>query len=309
LSGARGARSRAAEAMVRLAEAEVDEARQVARVEAMELWVRCLAAQARVDLQRRRVETEGSSLRAAEVRLRSGAVGMGDVTLATVELALARGGLHTAEAERDAANETLRARMSLAPTVAVVLRGGLTEERVVDPLELLLRRLDRRADVRRATVAARASGDEADLQRRLGVPPLRVGVGGGRENEYYGRVGVDFALPVFQRNQTAVAVASAGVRVAEVEREVLRSQAEAELRIAYARWVGARRAWETLHAALPSADQAELFSTRAYELGHRELESTLVVLRQTHELRVAELNAAVEVAQALRAIDRAVGGP
>ena len=66
------------------------------------------------------------------------------------------------------------------------------------------------------------------------------------------------------------------------------------------------RAW---NAALPSADQAELFSTRAYELGHRELESTLVVLRQTHELRVAELNAAVEVAQALRAIDRAVGGP
>lgn len=309
LGGVRRARTSAAEAAVRLAEAEADEARQSARVEAMALWLQCLIAEARLALQRQRVATEEAAHRAAEVRHHNGAVGMGDLVITTIELALARGAERSAEAARDTALMALRGRLSLAADVEITLSGGLAESSEPATLDVLLAQVHRRAELRRATLAATWSTREAELQSRLGIPPLRVGLSGGRENEYYGRVGVDFALPLIQRNQTAVAVARAGVRVAEVERESLRAQAEADLRTAFTAWSGARRALVVLEAALPAADQSDRLAIRAYELGQRDVESTLVVFRQTHELRAARLDAAIAVAEARRAIERATGGP
>lgn len=307
-SGARGARVDAAEGLVRLAEAEAEEARQEARQAALALRVRVLAAQARVAVQRLRVQIEETDLRIAETRQRAGVAGLDEVALATVSLALARGALASAEATAAGTLAELRGRLGLAPDASVVIVGELVEASALPPLDVLIVRLGRRADVQRALRSTEASSQEARLQSRLGVPVPRLGLGGGRENEYYARIGVDWAVPLFQRNQTAVAVAQAGVRVGQIEREALRAQAETELRAAYALHDGAREAWRVLEEALPAAARSEQLATRAYELGQRDLESTVVVLRQTYELRVAHLAAAVDVAEARRAIDRAVGG-
>lgn len=308
LASVRGARVEAAEGAVRLAEAEAEEARLVARQEALALWVRALGAQARVGVQRLRVRIEETGLRVAETRQRAGATGLDEVSLATVSLAVARGALATAESASAGALAELRARMGLPPDAPLELTGELVDEAAIPSLESLAERLGRRADVRRATRSAEASAREAQLQERLGLPPLRLGLGGGRENEYYGRVGLDWALPLFQRNQTAVATARAGTRAAQAEGEALRAQAEIELRAAYAAYEHARDAWRLLRDALPAAARAEQLAIRAYELGQRGLESTVVVLRQTHELRAAHVDAAVNVAEARRVIDRAVGG-
>lgn len=308
LSGVRPAREASVEASVREAEAEAEEVRQVARDEALGVWLRVLAARDRVAALTQREQVEAALQRIAETRLRAGSTGLEDVTLATVARALAQGALAAAESEYAGALIELRGRLGVDPGEPLDPREGLVDEAPLPPLEALLARLPRRADLQRAARAVDASAAEARLQSRLGVPPLRVGIAGGRENEYYGRVGVDWALPLVQRNQTAVAVARSGVRLGEVEREALRARAAMELRAAYARYEASLRAWRLLRDALPAADQSERLAGRAYELGLRPLEGAVVVLRHTSELRLALIDAALAIAEARRAVARAVGG-
>lgn len=179
--------------------------------------------------------------------------GLDELSLATVSLAVARGALATAESASAGALAELRARTGLPPAAPIDLRGELVDDAAVPPLEALVERLGRRADVRRASRSAEASAHDARLQERLGIPPLRLGLSGGRENEYYDRVGLDWALPIVQRNQTAVAAARAGIRAAQIERDALRAQAEMELRAAHATYERALDAWRVLRDALPGA--------------------------------------------------------
>lgn len=304
LTGSRAQRSSWAEAAVRVAEADGEVARRAAALDARDAWLEAVLARDAAALWRAQVEIDASALRIAQVRRTNGAAGDDEVALARLGLATTRARLVAYEGDERAAGERLRGRLHESAPVRVSGELPLGE---APPLALLLASLARRPDVRRAEASAEAARRDGALQERLAVPLVRAGLGLGRENEYYARVGLDVGLPVFQRNQTSVAQARAQVLVALAEREYLLAQAESELRAAHAHFEGARLALATLDEALAFAADAERLALRAYELGQRSLAETLVLLREAARLRQSRHEAAASTARARLALDRASG--
>ncbi|MBK8694933.1 MAG: TolC family protein [Deltaproteobacteria bacterium] len=202
----------------------------------------------------------------------------------------------------------LRGEAGLPPTAQVELAGNL-EEDDAPPLGALLALLPRRSDLAGAELAVRAARADARLQGRLGVPLPSLSFQGGRENEYFAQGGLEVPLPIYQRNQTARAVAAARVATRQAERVAALARAEAELRAAYASYEGARGSFAALRAADDAVGLTERLATRAYELGQRDLASVLVARRTAAEARQRRLEALVALGRAQVAVDQAAAGP
>jgi cobalt-zinc-cadmium efflux system outer membrane protein len=306
LSGSRQARKALAEESVRGADAEVEAATRVVISEGLDLWVRALGALDRVRLETDRAAVDESLVRVAQARRNAGTTGDADVALAIVVRAEGRARLRNIEAERDASLQTLRTKLGLyAETpIEVMITGadgappGLTE---------LLAGVSRRADIARAAAQRGVTRADATLQRRLGKPLPRLTVSGGRSGEYFADGGVEVPLPIYQRNQTNVAVADARIETSRVEESALIARAQGEIRAAYALYLGARAALQALTEAAPSIVDAEHLATRGYELGQGSLGNVLAVRREVAGARLALLEAQVAWRRARIAVEFASG--
>lgn len=306
LSGSRAPRVDAARLQLRAAEAEADEARLITVAEALGRWLDVLATDAEVALANREVETNASILQAAERRQRLGVTGAGEVAVARVSLATSQAALAQARGERRARAETLRALLGYAAAEELDVTGSLDEPSALS-LDALRQTATRHPTALRGMRAVERAEAEAQLQQRLSAPTPRLGLGGGRENEYYARVGLDVALPVFQRNQLGVATSRAQVALERAERGLLEARVAAALRSAWARYEAARESLSLLAGAVVSADEATGLATRGFELGQRDLISTLLVVREALTLRRAVLEARVRVARARLDLQLAAG--
>ena len=308
VSGARGARTALADAATEAAEAEVADARRLAAARALDLWVRALGAVEGVRLAEARAALDADLTRSARSRRDAGSGNDLDVALTTVEQADSAARGEAARGERDALLAALRGEAGLPPTAQVELAGNL-EEDDAPPLGALLALLPRRSDLAGAELAVRAARADARLQGRLGVPLPSLSFQGGRENEYFAQGGLEVPLPIYQRNQTARAVAAARVATRQAERVAALARAEAELRAAYASYEGARGSFAALRAADDAVGLTERLATRAYELGQRDLASVLVARRTAAEARQRRLEALVALGRAQVAVDQAAGRP
>lgn len=306
VSGARAQRGVVADARTLVAEADADEVRRRAVGEALDLWARAVGAEERERVEAERVRLDAALVEVARVRRAAGASGDGDVALATALHAQAVARQRVAQAEHDALLAALRGRLGLAPETAVRVVGTSDDG---DPPELpvLLAGLRRRADVVRAGALVRAAQAEARLQSRLGVPVPRVALNGAHDPEYAAHLGLDLPLPIYQRNQAATAVAQAQAATAAVEGRGVVSLADADLRAAYATWLGARDAARALDEAGAAIDDADRLATRAYELGESTLAAQISVRRETSAARVARAEAHTALARARVALEQTAG--
>jgi cobalt-zinc-cadmium efflux system outer membrane protein len=306
VSGARGARSALADAATEAAEAEVADAQRLAAARALDLWVRARGAAEGVRLAEARASLDAALVQSARSRRDAGSGSDLDVALATVEQADSAARVEAARGEREAFLATLRGELGVPAEASVGLVGDL-EEPAAPPLEALLASLPRRPDLAVALLAVRAAQADARLQGRLGVPLPSFSFQGGRENEYFAQGGLEVPLPIYQRNQTVSAVATARVVTRQAERVAGLARAEAELRSAYAGYEGTRAALATLRAADDAVGLTERLATRAYELGQRDLASALVARRSAAEARQRRLETLVALARARVAVDQAAG--
>jgi cobalt-zinc-cadmium efflux system outer membrane protein len=306
LSGAPSTRSRLADEQVRAAEAEETDAQRRRIGDALDVWLQALSAEGRMALDAHRVELDRAVLDAARVRRKAGAVGDGDVAVATVLAAEAEARWHRSQGERDARLAQLRARLGL-PSVASVTLQDQPAANEAPPLPSLLQNLERRPDLVRAALSLQASGTNAELQRRAGWPIPKLSVGGGQEPERVLRFGLAVPLPVYQRNQTAAAESSAKVRTGAAEQHALRDRAEGELHAAYAQLEASRAAAQVLEAAVPAVDDAEHLATRAYELGQGALADLLAARREAADARALLLDSRMALRQARLSLDFASG--
>jgi cobalt-zinc-cadmium efflux system outer membrane protein len=306
LSGSRAPRVTAARLQLQAAEAEADEARLMAVAEGLGRWLDVLATEAEVVVAAREVETNASILQAAERRQRLGVTGAGEVAVARVSLATSQAALAQARGERRARVETLRSLLGYAAAEELDVTGSLDEPAALS-LDALRRAAGRHPTTLRGLRAVERAEAEVQLQERLAAPTPRLGLGGGRENEYYGRVGVDVALPVFQRNQLGVATSRAQVALERAERALLAARVTASLESAWARYEAARESLSLLAGAVASADEATTLATRGFELGQRDLLSTLLVVREALTLQRAVLEARVRVARVRLDLQLAAG--
>ena len=306
LSGSRTPRVAAARLSLQAAEAEAEEARLQAVAEAIGRWLDVVASDAEAALVARQVETNASILQATERRQRLGVTGAEEAAVARVSLATSQAALALARGERQARLETLRAFLGYGEADAVEVTGSLDEPSPLS-LDALRGAAARHPTLRRGLRAVERAEAEAQLQQRLSTPTPRVGLGGGRENEYYARVGVEVALPVFQRNQLGVATSRAQLEVERAERGNLTARVGSSLLSAWARYEAARESLAILTAAEPSAEEAAALAARGFELGQRNLVATLVVVRERVALQRARLDARVRVARARLDLQLAAG--
>jgi cobalt-zinc-cadmium efflux system outer membrane protein len=307
VSGARSARKEAADGAVAVAEADAADARRLVAAEALELWIASRSAAERVQLEKVRVSLDAELVRIASVRRQAGVAGDSELALASVLASESRARLQEAVADESAAISLLKGKLGLPATQPVIVTGSLTDAPEAPALDSLIARALRRGDVERVDRAVPTAEAVAKRESRSGVPVPRALLGAGRENETFAHVGLDVPIPVYQRNQTSRAVADARVGTAGAEQSATRIAAEAEVRAAHATYLGARDAFQTRTAALPSVTDLEKLAWRSYELGSMPLASVVVSRREAAMARAGHLAAAVTLARARTALERASG--
>lgn len=308
LAGQRSRRRAAAEHGVSAARASFRQARRTALAQAARAFAeaageRELLASHRSDaelarrfaeLTRRRVEA-GSATAVEEVLARAG------LARAERQLALARGLYRRAQA-------ALAEAAGLSDAALVVPVGELPRPQEPPSLDALLETAaDARGDLAAARARVAAGGARVDLARAERIPDLTAAVRAGREegDDILG-LGLMIPIPLFDRNEGAVAEADAELAGARAELAV------AEL--AVHRDVAAAR--ERLAAALEALDAAERLGLDPLEEGLELLErafdagkigSAELLLyrrelvearRQSVEARVEAVRAAIELALA-----------
>lgn len=306
VSGASNARLRLAAERLRVATTDADEVRRIAVGDALALWAETLGAQERVQLEVERAKLDDALLTTARARRAAGTIGDGDVALAQIIRAEGLARLRSAEGALEALRSRLHGRLAISHDTPIIVEGGF-EVGDAESLAALLGQLSHRPDRARAEATLDASSADVRLQRRLGVPVPRLALSGGLDSEYIVHGALDLPLPVYQRNQTNRAVAEARQRTAEVELRVGAAQADAEVRAAYASYVGAQRAFEALDTAAPAMTDVEHLATRSYELGQTTLATLVVARREAAIVRAAYLDAKIARLSARLALDVAAG--
>ena len=287
--GQQAHRRDAAEAALEALQAEIDDARRQARVEAATRFLAVLAAQRRVQLEQRSVDLFERSAQAVAKRRAAGEDTRLDANVALVEAERARNALALAGERLIDARSELGSAVRLPPSALPEVAGELRPT-VDGPLPYGLEQLLASAQnlPRQRALAAR----EEAARARLGVergnrnPDVTVGVHAGREGPSDGREGIailslSVPLPLFKQNDAAIGQAMTDLTQAEVERAAALRDTDARIRQLWSRLASQRERIQRLQRVLvpASADNQQL-SAKSREAGQIGLLDQLLVNRQ-----------------------------
>ena len=286
------------QAGVRQARAELGAARQLAARALAEQWLDWLVArQSRARLQEQ-LGFAQNSLKAVETRRKAGDASLLDVGVAQVDLAEVQRQASLAAVAEAKAQATLRVRYPQLPLLALTLTEPLALERTEGQwrervLAVSARQQAAQAALRKSEIAgARAQADR--------VPDPTLGVYTASEafrSERVVGLSLSIALGGTYRAQAAMEAAQqAEVARAGVERETREIEVEVATQVAEAE--GSLERWRLAEQAMATGREAARLTQRAYALGEAELQTLLLVRRQSLDAVNA---AAAARADALRA--------
>lgn len=292
------------EAGLRQARAELAAARQGAARVLADQWLDWLAAgQSRARLQEQ-VGFAETSLKAVETRRKAGDASLLEVGVAQGDVAEARRQASLAAAAQARAQASLRVRYPLLSLVPLV---PLTAPQLSEPLALERTEAEWRqrilavsGRVRAAQEALRKAEITAARARADRIPDPTVGVFTASEAFRRERVvGLSLSIPLggTYRAQAALeAEQQAEVARVGVDRETREIEVEVAIQVAEA--VSSLERWHLAEQATAAAGDAARLTQRAYTLGEADLQTLLLVRRQSLDA----VNAAASArADALRA--------
>ena len=224
--GQQAHRRDAADASMGAVRAEIDDAQRQAMATAASRFYAVLAAQQRLQIERRGVELFASTAAAVDKRRAAGEDTRLDANLALVEADRARNALDTAEDRLTEARSELATALQLPPSalpeVSGELGSTLTEAARYDLPRLLE---SARSQPRISALSAReaAARSRLELERANRSPNITVGLGVGQEGpsdvrERLGVLTLSVPLPLFNRNEAAIGQATSDVTQFEIER-------------------------------------------------------------------------------------------
>lgn len=312
IAGQGGKRAAAARAALAAAEATLERRRREVRAEAERAFADAVEARELLRVARSDVTLTGDLVDFAQRRLEAGAGTQIELNLAS---AAAGRAVHRAQRET-AALAAARARLAEAvgmdPAVPPRPAGTLPPA----PADLPpLAELTRRAAVHRSDLAAaRQQREQAErrvsLERARRIPNLELGAFAAREEgaEIVGlRAGI--ALPLFDRNEGAVATALAALdrQVAQVDAGEL--AAGREVAAAYGGYRAAAEALTALGGLVVAPLEESLgLLRRAVEAGELSATDVLLLRRELVEGRREAIEVAGELWRARIDLELAVGG-
>lgn len=306
-TGGQPAHRRAAAAAARDALAlAVPDARRRLRGEVAQRFYKLLALQQRMAFETEavRISEEASAL--AQKRLRAGEDSRLDANLARIEAERVRNQAAAAREELVQARGELAALLNMPMAELPQAEGDLDPGAA--PAADLLERISERADLQAARRAVEAARRRVDLERAARSPDITMGLSGGREGpgdsrETFTGLFVSLPLPLFRRNDAAIARAVAELTQAETEYRAALATARAEVaalleqRALLEERVGRLRA-----EVLPALDENLALSRRARQAGEIGVTQLLLVSRQIIEARRELLEAQAELRAAHSAL-------
>ena len=286
------------DAGVRQARAELGAARQAAARALADQWLDWLAARQSRERLQEQLGFAQSSLKAVDTRRRAGDASLLEVGVAQGDVAEVQRQAGLAAAADAKAQATLRVRYPLLPLVAPELSEPTTLERSeADWRERTLAVSARVRVAREALRKAEIAGARARADR---IPDPTLGVFTASEAFRSERVvGVSVSIPLggTYRAQAALEAAQqAEVARAGVDRETREVEVEVATQVAEAD--GSLARWRLAEQALLGVRESSRLTQRAYTLGEADLQTLLLVRRQSLDAANAAASAR---ADALRA--------
>lgn len=306
VAGIAQTRPRIVDAQVLLAEAEADLVANTAVYEALHRWVLAGGARARIERSLEQRTIFEQSVRIATVRANHGVAGGSELAYAALALAQVNATLVAEQSDAAAIDAALAARLGIADVASMQIVGAL-DVGELPPLDALLAQLAQHPVVAITHARAAVAQRELDALRRSVWPAPRVSLAGGRENEYYLRAGIDVGLPIFQRQETTMAVARAQVPLAEAERRSALASAEIAVREAYGRARAIEAAGPAHDEAVRAGEAVTRFAARSFELGERDATINITAMRESYAARRGQTEWREARALARLAVDRATG--
>ncbi len=312
LGGKRDHRRRAAAAATELARGEQAIARAEVRARTTQRFVAVLAAQERLRLAKELAALARQALATVEERIEAGKAPATEKIRSRIlvaELVLAQN--QTAH-ELVAARQRLAAQLGLDGSVGAVSGdlGRLPHLPAVTELEEILARSPQAA---RWAAATAARDEQLALERAQAIPDLEVGVGARYFNDSEESalvVGVSIPLPVFDRNQGAVAAARSRLAKSRAESRQADLQARAALAGAWQEMSAAREEAEALRDDIvPAAEEAFAAAEYGYRAGKFSLLDVLDAQKTLIEARQSHLTALARFHQAVAALEGLLGLP
>lgn len=319
IGGQQARRREVAAASLEALRAEVDDARRQARADAATRFQEIVAAQRRVELERRSTELFDSVSQAVARRRAAGEDTRLDANVAVVEAERSR------NAQAVANEQLLDARSELATLLR--LPGGQLPEVTPEPLEgvaaavsgysleQMLQSAQMLPRLRALTARQEVARSRLDVERANRYPDVTIGLSTGREGFRDGRerlttLSVSVPLPIWKRNDAAIGQALTDLAQAEVERTTAVRDSQANVRRLWLRLQSQRdRVQRLQRSLLPASVDNQQLALRSRQAGQIGLLDQVVVNRQALDAERELNDALAELAATRIELENAAGWP
>jgi len=282
------------EAELAIAQARIGQARQEAARALADLWLDWLAAARATELLKEQLSFAEANLAAVDKRRRAGDASVLDTSVAQTDLAEVQRQASLGASALAKARAKLRVRFADAPLDIIALADPAEpmwpeagwRERILGEAAALKAA---QGQLRRAELsAARAQADK--------LPDPTLGVYTASENFRNERlIGISLSIPLtgtYRDERMRQALQEAEVARAAIDRA--RQGIEIELAETFADAVGSVERWRLVERGAQAARESARLTQRAYALGEADLQSLLLVRRQSLDGARAALEARVE---------------
>lgn len=315
IAGQQGYRRQAAEAALAEAKENVEAVRRRILAEVEQRFFKLLALQERLALEQRSLELIENAARLTQRRVAAGEDSRLAGNLARVEAERARNQIAMLEEQLIDARSELAATLQLPQGVAPQAVGDLSTPPPAYTLRELLDAATQRPDLRVLGHRERAARGRLSLERASVYPDITVGLFTERESSNTSReringLSLSIPLPLFRRNEAGIGRATTELTQVEIERRRALRDARAEVSALWSKLQSLRTRVDRLAGSvLPSLDENQRLSAKAYEAGEIGLVELLLVNRQTLDARRELLEAEAELRLVQAELARAAGIP
>jgi cobalt-zinc-cadmium efflux system outer membrane protein len=275
LGGKRSRRLKVASLATELARVDSESLRLDLEAQVKTAFIDALAAQEKVTLQEELVALSEETLNTVAGRVEAGKVSPVEESQARLEVTKNQIELRKARAEKRAARASLAGLWGAAgtemPSVAGQLGGRLEALPPISTLEELTAAIRGNPDLKRWNTEIAHSEATRELNRADGIPDLSLtggvrSVDSGENNTFI--IGLSMPIPLFNRNQGAVAEATAAIARTRAQRRAAERDLRAELARVHQETFAAREEAQALiNTLLPGAEQIYQAIREGYQWG------------------------------------------
>lgn len=314
IAGQQGYRRRAAELDLAATRENIVEVRRRVRAEVELRFVRVLALQNRIEIERDALKLVEDAATAVRKRVVAGEDSRLDGNLASVEAERGRNQLTALQEQLIDARADLAILLQLPPGRIPEAVGAIDITSGNYTLESLLGDAANRPQLRALDLREQAARNKLALERASVYPDITVGVSTGRDGpgdarERFNMLSLSIPLPLFKRNAAGIGRATTDLTQSQIEKNAAARDIQAQVRTLWLRLESLRtRVKRLADSVLPSLNENQRLSTTAYRAGEIGLLQLLVVNRQLVDARRDYLDALAEYVQTRISLEQAAGG-